>query len=220
MQSVYEPLNSAAREIRLLQLHPAASPADPVKCTLQTISLSNKPTYIALSYFWGTSEERSPIFVNETEFPATLNLCAALRRMRSDSESGTFWVDAVCINQADNVEKSGQIPMMKDIYQDAAVVTVWLGEQQHNSGEVMQLISMTSHLYEQDKSAGHEVRRLMMYALEHQAVLIALGSFLQRDWWSRVWVIQEIAVSNVHCFSAARRLFLGATSSTLSCSGR
>ena len=165
----YDPLNSAAREIRLLQLLPAASPADPIKCTLQIVSLSTKPTYIALSYFWGTSEERFPIYVNETEFPATLNLCAALRRMRSDS---------VCINQANNIEKSGQIPMMKDIYQDAGVVTVWLGEQYDHSEVVMQLILLTSHLYEQDKSVGHEVRQAMMYALEQQAVLFALGSFL------------------------------------------
>ncbi|KAN0096027.1 HET domain containing protein [Hyaloscypha variabilis] len=195
MQSLYDPLNRAAREIRLLGLLPAENPADPIRCTLQNVSLSTNPFYIALSYCWGTSAERSSIYVNDIQFPATLNLCAALRRMRSDSQGGTLWVDAVCINQADNVEKSGQIPMMKDIYTDASIVTVWLGEQENYSELVMRLISVASHLYEQDENVGPATHQAMIQLLEVRGVLPALGDFLQRDWWSRVWVIQEIAVA-------------------------
>ena len=195
MQSLYNPLNTAAREIRLLELLPAENPAAPIKCTLRNVSLATKPSYLALSYVWGDTKNKHPIYVNDTVFPATLNLCAALRRMRFDSEPCTLWVDAVCINQADNAEKSAQIRMMRDIYQDAAIVTVWLGERDSHSDEAMQLIFSTARLYERDKRAGPEVQQVMMYVLEQEGALSALGKFLLRDWWSRVWVIQEVAVS-------------------------
>jgi hypothetical protein len=195
MQSLYRPLNIAAREIRLLELLPAKNPADPIKCKLRNVSLDLKPSYIALSYVWGDTINKSPIYVNDTVFPATLNLCAALRRTRFDSEPCTLWVDAVCINQAENVEKSAQVRMMRDIYQDAAVVTVWLGERDSHSDMAMPLIFGTARLYERDKRAGPDVRQVMMYALEQGGALSALGEFLQRDWWSRIWVIQEVAVS-------------------------
>jgi hypothetical protein len=39
-----------------------------------------------------------------------------------------LWVDAVCINQQDNREKSRQVAMMGEIYKRASQVLTWLGE--------------------------------------------------------------------------------------------
>jgi hypothetical protein len=197
MQSLYKPLNSAAREIRLLELHPAKNPADPIKCTIRNVFLATKPSYLALSYVWGDAktEIKSSIYVNDIDFPATLNLCAALKRMRFDLKPCTLWVDAVCINQAEKSEKSAQVRMMRDIYEHADEVTVWLGERDSHSDKAMPLIFSAARLYERDKRAGSEVHQVMMYALEQEGTVSALAKFLQRDWWSRVWVIQEVAVS-------------------------
>ncbi|KXJ88805.1 hypothetical protein Micbo1qcDRAFT_213934 [Microdochium bolleyi] len=38
-----------------------------------------------------------------------------------------FWVDQVCINQADEAEKSHQVNQMRHIYNEAAHVIAWLG---------------------------------------------------------------------------------------------
>jgi hypothetical protein len=39
-----------------------------------------------------------------------------------------LWLDAICINQEDNAEKSIQVPLMRQIYQQASQVCVYLGE--------------------------------------------------------------------------------------------
>jgi hypothetical protein len=39
-----------------------------------------------------------------------------------------LWIDLVCINQADNVEKASQVQMMKDIFSMAVRVVIWLGD--------------------------------------------------------------------------------------------
>jgi hypothetical protein len=42
-------------------------------------------------------------------------------------QSGFLWIDAICINQSDNEEKSQQVRLMGEIYSKAEVVRVWLG---------------------------------------------------------------------------------------------
>lgn len=40
----------------------------------------------------------------------------------------TIWIDSICINQSDNIEKAGQIPLMGDIFSTAETVYIWLDE--------------------------------------------------------------------------------------------
>lgn len=203
MESLYGPLNGSKREIRLLELQPATALSDPINCTLRTVSLSTQPSYIALSYVWGDASVKTPITVNSVSLGATANLCAALRRARFDAEPISLWVDAVCINQADNAEKAAQIRLMRAIYTSASMVVVWLGERDAASDEAMPLIFGAARMWERhkleasggDTCGGPGAAELMMYALAQGGALPALGLFLKREWWSRVWVIQEVAVS-------------------------
>ena len=55
------------------------------------------------------------------------NLGNFLGRASSLCRPRPIWIDAVCINQNDDLEKSGQIPLMGEIYSKAAEVLVWLG---------------------------------------------------------------------------------------------
>ncbi|KAL2274001.1 hypothetical protein FJTKL_03718 [Diaporthe vaccinii] len=48
---------------------------------------------------------------------------AALKTLRRTKEAVKFWIDAICINQADLEEKKMQIPLMDRIYQQAE--SVW-----------------------------------------------------------------------------------------------
>jgi hypothetical protein len=38
-----------------------------------------------------------------------------------------LWVDAICINQQDKVEKTAQVSRMHEIYSAASNVCIWLG---------------------------------------------------------------------------------------------
>ncbi|PVH76869.1 hypothetical protein DL98DRAFT_372665, partial [Cadophora sp. DSE1049] len=59
------------------------------------------------------------------------NLYLALLHLRDLNKDmpGPFmlWADAICVNQQDNVGKSHQVQQMKQIYENASKVIVWLG---------------------------------------------------------------------------------------------
>ena len=104
----YEPLDIRALSIRLLSLAPSSSSKTIIRCTLLRASLATSVKYIALSYTWGDLLQRLVIEVNCCRFEVTRNLEAALRYLRDGEDTLTFWIDAVCINQADHQERSQQ----------------------------------------------------------------------------------------------------------------
>jgi hypothetical protein len=89
---------------------------------------SRLPLFYALSYVWGDLTKSDEIWIDGKRLAITRNLYLALRSMQS-GETGTMhvWADAVCINQEDNSEKSAQIQLMREIYQSASEVRIWLG---------------------------------------------------------------------------------------------
>lgn len=202
MDPIYTmPLDTCGREIRLLELLPADSLHDPIQCKLYATQLSMETEYTALSYVWGDPKATSPITVNNLPFQATHDLCAALRRIRSKFIlPTTLWVDAICINQSDNDEKSLQVQLMRDIYHTASLVTVWLGESDKYSDEAMAIIKLTASLVECISEKGEtQVQYCMRVGAsalcKDDSRFIALREFFSRPWWSRVWVVQEVVVS-------------------------
>ncbi|TVY33240.1 Heterokaryon incompatibility protein 6,OR allele [Lachnellula occidentalis] len=121
----YQPLPSQ-RHIRLLELQTSASD-NLIAYRLAPYLLDNAPLYHALSYTWGDGKPASTIFLDGTWFGVTTNVQDFLSRLKTLG-SRYIWIDAICINQADNREKEGQVQMMGDIYRQAFNVLVWLGE--------------------------------------------------------------------------------------------
>ena len=66
--------------------------------------------------------------MNNSIQDVTGNLFRALSRFRRSAQSLLLWVDAICINQKDNIEKLHQIDLMRDVYSSADQVVMWLGE--------------------------------------------------------------------------------------------
>ncbi|KAK3942808.1 heterokaryon incompatibility, partial [Diplogelasinospora grovesii] len=84
--------------------------------------------YEALSYTWGDPRVTEPVLLNGQEYHATTNLRCALEYLRLPDRKRTLWVDALCINQADNDERCREVQRMGDIYSKAERLTVWLGD--------------------------------------------------------------------------------------------
>lgn len=59
----------------------------------------------ALSYVWSDISDMQTIKFEDEDFLVTRNLMAALKTVRRAKEAVKFWVDAICINQADLEEK-------------------------------------------------------------------------------------------------------------------
>jgi len=120
-------LDPSSRDIRILSLMPG-QPADPIICSLSKASLYESPQYDALSYVWGDPSICNKISLEQQERNVTVNLFAALRRLRHATERKQLWVDALCINQDDDDEKTHQVGLMGFIYSRAREVLLWLGD--------------------------------------------------------------------------------------------
>ncbi|GAB1195906.1 hypothetical protein APSETT444_005171 [Aspergillus pseudonomiae] len=127
---------------RLLRLLPNEENTAPIKCQLLNYSLQKNRNgvhlYDALSYVWGDPARPQVIYIEDGEFKVNQNLHSALRRLRDPTFERILWVDAICINQADDKEKERQIQAMGKIYARANQVVVWLGDEADNSDKAME----------------------------------------------------------------------------------
>jgi hypothetical protein len=88
--------------------------------------------YEALSYCWGEPNSSESVIINGETIPLSNHLCGALHQFcsvqRETGVAGKLWIDAICINQRDNAEKSHQVMLMRNIYANAKRVFSWIGE--------------------------------------------------------------------------------------------
>ena len=153
--------------------------------------------YIALSYEWADPRNIRPIILNGKTIDVRANLEDALRILRGKRpvQAGyKVWVDALSINQRDLQERSREITRMHHIYKDACAVIVWLGNAADESHRAMNLIRTLSYSCEigQDRELGLSLRR--QPDLLGKGSWGALSQLFDRSYWSRLWIMQEIAL--------------------------
>ena len=113
------------KDLWVLRIRPSLSVFDPMVCTLQTISLDHFRTFETsdvLSCVWGPKNLSYRLLVDDDPY---LRMSDRLRdillRLRTfyDStrdEISPVWVNAICINQHDDAERSSQVQQMAKIY--------------------------------------------------------------------------------------------------------
>ena len=151
----------------------------------------------ALSYVWGDQTADLPIHIHERQnvsvLNVTKNLLAALKHLRFVDRERHFWVDAICINQDNRDELNKQVPMMSEIYSTATNVCVWLGERDKTSNLAMQLIPKIRNLDDFEDNVNNNTT-----CREWSALM----QLMRRPWFTRRWVVQEIALARratLHC---------------------
>ncbi|OAG13967.1 heterokaryon incompatibility, partial [Alternaria alternata] len=80
--------------------------------------------YDALSYAWGTASPSAKCICDGNKILLRDNLDSALKYLRKPQDTRYVWIDYLCINQDDLVEKAAQIPWMKNIFSKASTVIV------------------------------------------------------------------------------------------------
>ena len=191
---IYSPLQGA-RDIRLLTIDSRGS-GDDISCTLTTASLDHKPSYFALSYVWGDARKTTAVACNGLTLNATQNLIAAMKRLRTTFPLQRFWIDAICINQVDLSERASQVRIMCDIYRSAEKVIVYLGEKSDGLDRAMTLFH-TLHEKSKEPITNMNTASMIRESLppSSEEVWYRLHDFFNRPWFSRIWVIQEVAVA-------------------------
>lgn len=195
-------------EIRVLTLERGSGTSKPIcrleKCLLQArppevddrgrrAATQKDPEFTALSYRW-KEEDAEAITCNGVDFFVPRNVLAALVDIRSTSACRRLWIDAICINQNDDQEKRHQIPRMGEIYSRATCTIIWLGRSNFLSwcgfrAWNSEANDMRASL--QGNDPGVRVRGLIITVWNHSIII----PLLQREYFSRMWIIQEVALS-------------------------
>lgn len=209
--------------IRLLSVEPAASIDADIVCELNEISILKAPKYESLSYCWGDGTHTRRIRCNGLSIVVTENLFSALQHLRDSKKPKSLWIDAVCINQNDFPERSSQILLMSQIFQRSTSVIIWLGPASADSSlafrtlkqchakvpEVMSRIqtdpfgvveyaSMNQFFHRIFPEKGTDTRRPKRDNKRHRLKRFqwtALRAILERPYFTRLWVMQEICVA-------------------------
>ena len=202
---VYKRLPKYLGFIRVLRLLGNGIYNAEVECELLVIDfIGGKPLeyeYEALSWCWGTAKPTGRIVVRKggrdkkrLSKSVTPDLVAALRALRYHGKDRFLWIDQVCIDQGNPLEKNHQVEMMSEIYGRATKVCIWLGEGDRSSRMALEFIKKeVLQLQNFDELCGSE------QASEKWGALLDL---MQRPWFSRRWVVQEIALAHstvVYC---------------------
>ena len=180
--AIYRPLQSHGKSTRLIKLHPG-EPETPVSVNLLIVDLASKPKYEAISYAWGDDQKQSSMILNGQPHPIRYNLYSCLKQLRSTEKPRLLWADYLSISQNDNAEKGRQVGMMSDIFGSAVQVLVWTGEHADNSQKLFVRES-------DDERRGRQAAKDLDQ--RHRDVWEA---FLDRPYWTRLWVVQEIALA-------------------------
>ena len=195
-QKLFEYHLLAPRQIRLLELLPGQG-RDSLKGRIHRRTIDSPGcSYRALSYVWGSQFTRSlgyTVRTEEGEVPISLSLDEALRQLRSSSETIWLWVDAVCINQNDSIEKTMQLYIFPDIYRLADSVAIWLGPADITSTVAMDtLVKFGPDTTDMSATQpGGDAPESSLSNVSDEAWK-AVDSLLSRAWFTRVWIVQEV----------------------------
>lgn len=182
--------------IRILALHRSSNYLDPLTCTIQHVRLSDASLkYEAVSYVWGDTTEQESIYLHNgrRELRVGRSCSKVLRDLRRKDYDRLVWIDAICIDQENLVERAEQVCIMTDIYESAFEVLVYLGEETTGSRILFEELAEATEALLQGKSLDQR-------PLPSANVIQALDDLLQRPWFKRVWVLQEVCMKDSIAF--------------------
>jgi hypothetical protein len=148
--------------------------------------------YEALSWCWGRNVSDYGISVTKGgesyKMAVRRDLVLALSYLRRKEKPRILWIDAICIDQDNSVERNQQVQMMSRIYTRAENVCIWLGEQDNDSEIAFKFIQdEITHLKDFDSISSNK---------DYNNKWQALMKLMQREWFSRRWVVQELSLAN------------------------
>jgi Heterokaryon incompatibility protein (HET) len=166
--------------------------------------LDDELRFRAISYVWGSSAMTQSIICNGEIMPVTNSVFELLSSsvISSLCHELPIWIDAICINQGDNEEKSHQVSQMDSVYSLAEEVILWLGPASSDSDLAMDTLHALSEKKEligrqnlsQFVKNGELLQRCGL-ANASEEVRRALGSLLCRSWFQRLWIFQEVVLA-------------------------
>ncbi|PSN66868.1 hypothetical protein BS50DRAFT_600482 [Corynespora cassiicola Philippines] len=150
----------------------------------------------------------------------TSNLRDALRMLANSVSTQSFfstpkyyWIDALCLNQSDILERNSQVAKMADIFQKAKSVIVWLGKEDEFTLDALTTIQRVAAIPEEEWSSvpytsfyDPSIAKQCHFPRLTFHNWLGFIALINRPWFKRAWVVQEIALAK------SARVFCGTKS--------
>ncbi|KAF2126261.1 HET-domain-containing protein [Dothidotthia symphoricarpi CBS 119687] len=192
---------------------------DPCTLYLSTQEISPQEAWAARAF--NIEVDGKAVSVGSNLYAALLGLRSHVTHQKDPQfsnvpqSSGCFWIDALCINQNNLEEKSSQVMMMSRIYQQARLVFAWLGGGDRLSAQAFHDLVTIVNLCQGNNRDPKELRSLDISSDETYQKLgipklnytswIGVYLFLNRAWFKRAWIVQEIALAREPWFMCGRQ---------------
>lgn len=143
------PSDQPTHQIQVVCLHPRRWLIDRIIiCDIKIVNTETAPEHESLSYELGSSSssesEQYTIQLIQGFFAVRKNLYWALFNLRHSQQIRTLWIDALCIDKTDILERNCQVSMIGEIYSQASTVVAWV---RNHDGESRQARIILSELF-------------------------------------------------------------------------
>ncbi|TQN66011.1 Heterokaryon incompatibility protein 6, OR allele [Colletotrichum shisoi] len=121
-----------------------------------------------------------------------------------------IWIDSICIDQSNLAERASQVSLMGQLYQTAIRTLIWLGpDDSSDCYGAWELLDSIYHVFRQQNHGAKEPSEIparMYRPSAHDASGLQpwedfrwshLKNLMARRWFSRIWVVQEVALSTL-----------------------
>ncbi|MCJ1282213.1 hypothetical protein MMC26_001536 [Xylographa opegraphella] len=186
---------------------------------LVCVPLHEAPSFRAISYAWGPLDDIVSLQIGRRRFlNTTRNLAEGLRNFHSmPGKVQYLWADQLCIDQGNLVERGIQVSMMNEIYSEAAKCVAWLGAEDGDTllaFETIRRVRATGWNLNPLPVAPVAQRlvrsrtwtaeaELKLWSVEDR-LWHALRTLFDREWFSRLWILQEVVIPRVVYFKCGR----------------
>lgn len=222
---LYEPLQPD--QVRLLRLNPDME--DPETGTLLVVDLNQAPPYYALSHSWEVESESVMIQLNGRHVDVGAKLAAGIQRFRELSRDSSdldvevsrlsanesklsppvshVWIDNLCIDQEDILERSSQVAMTGEIYKRSTRTLIWIEPDSQSHATVWQLFDRIYDVLRAENPGVEDPSDISPAAYSEtfhaSSGLPAwdddqwehLRRLMEIPWFSRIWAIQDVVLS-------------------------
>ena len=177
-------------------------------CNLDVRDLtSSKQAYRAISYCWGNHKATNRLLCsNGQSLLITKSAAEILEFIVPQNPTDFFWIDQLCINQADLPERSAQVSIMAQIYSSTKQVIAWLGRGDKSSESAVTFVETLFGEIEdmERKNRNPTLVPLMSLSANIRNIPVqmqasrrwkTLSQLLSNPWFERMWVMQEVIMA-------------------------
>lgn len=170
--------------IRLIRVNRELSPDGLIQCNLEHSTVDDE--YRCLSYVWGPPGGEKQININGQIARVRSNLHDFLNIARAKYPFLPLWIDALCIDQENVIERNHQVQEMGNIYSQARMVIAWLGDNQELASGLKAL---------RNKLTPSPVIPFPKDFYKNKKYWEDYPLLTSHEYWTRAWIVQEILLA-------------------------